>query len=1035
MANSNGNDNNYDARRRRARHNQRRRNGPRVQAENSGNRMSGWLKLLAALGILGFTGFFAIAITAIIVYRGYADDLVAPDELAINKPSYGARVLDRNGKLLYEYVDDQAGLRRPIKIEDVAPAFLAATIATEDDSFFSNPGVNIKGLARAAWENLSPFADTPGALQGSGGSSITQQLVKNVYIGQEEVAESEREGPKIQAVIDDFQAKLHAQLSDLKILSLEEDDQGLTLELQRLAAIPASAKAASLSLQLLEARNAKQAELRTLLDRVSEKRQSRSISRKIKETAYALQLTERYEKERILEWYINQISYGGVYNGIEAAAQGYFSKSAKDLTLAEAAMLAGIPQSPAAYDPVNNPEAATARRNQILDILLDKGDIRIGKDRHYIVNQEEAVAARDIPIEIAVKRFPIEAPHFVLQYVQPQLVEMLGRDALYRDGLVVTTTLDIDLQHRTGEIMEKWIREFENISASRNGSMMIMDPKTGEVLTMIGSRDYFREDIEGKNNNATACNSPGSSFKPFAYLTAFQDLGWGPGTMILDSPITYKDGRGNEFTPANPSKNFSGPVTIRHALGNSLNIPANKTAAAVGADKIVNLARKLGFMNTFRLQEDGGCSQGAGYGPAIATGGVDVTLEEMMFGYSVLANGGLMKGQATLKPEFRRATERKIDPIAVLKVTDAQGRTRFDVEERRKSERVVKEEYTYLISNVLSDSSSQCATFGCGGISVPGRSAGVKTGTSEPYDPKGPNAGKIGETWAFGYTPDVVVGIWAGNSKNQPIVNIFSTSISFRAMRDTIQQAYYDGRTSPAFTRPAGLVDETLCVPSGLKPTPFCGKTTKDLFVKDSLPTKEDDWWQRVRVDIRNNLIAGPTTPLQFVQEQVMLVLPPELLKTEDDKKRAQEWADALKLPLAPTDASPLGGGGGLPGTPGGNANDPPALIFSPSAGQRVEGVVIVNGRAFSPNFESYTLEVGSGASPTSWQMVNQQRIPSQGGPLGAFNTVNLTPGVYTIRLTVNDRQRGAITSTVTVNVGDVPATPTPPSGAAPLRP
>src|SRR6185503_8285376 len=182
------------------------------------------------------------------------------------------------------------------------------------------------------------------------------------------------------------------------------------------------------------------------------------------------------------------------------------------------------------------------------------------------------------------------------------------------------------------------------------------------------SRDYFNEDLEGKNNNATACNSPGSSFKPFAYLTSFVELGWGPGTLILDTPYQFTESDGTVFVPENPLHNFSGPVTVRHALGNSLNIPAVKTAAAVGPDRIVAMARKVGFMKTFRTGENG-CS-GGGYGPAIATGGVGVTLEEMMFGYTVLANGGVMNGQEPFVPH--RANERTIDPVSVLKVTDAQ---------------------------------------------------------------------------------------------------------------------------------------------------------------------------------------------------------------------------------------------------------------------------------------------------------------------------------------------------------------------------
>jgi hypothetical protein len=247
-------------------------------------------------------------------------------------------------------------------------------------------------------------------------------------------------------------------------------------------------------------------------------------------------------------------------------------------------------------------------------------------------------------------------------------------------------------------------------------------------------------------------------------------------------------------------------------------------------------------------------------------------------------------------------------------------------------------------------------------------------------------------------------------------------------MRDTLQ-AYYDGRPSPAFARPAGVVEETVCVPSGLKPTPLCGKTTKDLFVKESLPTKEDDWWQRVRVDLRTGQLAGPLTPPQLTEDKVALVLPPELLKTDEDKKRAQEWAEALGLPLAPSETSNV---------PGGAGSDLPAIIYSPTAGTRVFGVVTVLGRAFSPSMEYYRLEYGSGAAPTAWIPLMQAPIPVQTGPLGIWNTTGLPPGPYTLRVTVQDRLRGQITASTTVTLSDTPPTtptPTPSTGAPPLRP
>ena len=661
----------------------------------------------AVLSIL-VLGVAVAAGAGLVMYQDHVDEFVQPAELGVNQPYAGARIYDRHGTLLYEMVHEEHGLRRPVRLSEVSPYMIAATIATEDNSFFRNPGINLRGIARAGWENFGPFAGGDGAvLQGTGGSSITQQLAKQLYI-----PESDR-----------FQ---------------------------------------------------------------------RSMDRKVREAIFALELTRLYEKPQILEWYLNQISYGGIYYGVEAASQGYFGKSAKELTLAEAAMLAGLPQSPAELEPVNHPEAAQWRRDEVLEIMRRTGVIQVGENEGdvLVVSSQEIDAAKAEAVSVLPARFDVNAPHFVFSYLRPRLEALFGPEALYQDGLVVTTSLDLEMQKQSIGLLERRIRDFEAVSSSRNGAATIINPRTGEILVYIGSRDYWREDIQGRNDNLLSLNSPGSSFKPFVYLTTFLKLGWGPNTPIVDEPVTFREADGTTFSPTNPTDQYYGRITIRQALGNSLNIPPFKAARDVGVHEVVNLAKQFGF-STLTGQ----------YGPSIATGGVDLTAIDLAYAYAGLAANGRLTGVEPILPVARGESE--IEPMAILKVTNRNGEVLYDATEKRRELQVVPPEYAYAITHILADSQAHCLTFGCGGLNVPGKQVAVKTGTSSPFDPNGPLRGRIGETWAFGYTADLVVGIWAGNADNSPINNIYSTTISFRAMSDLMVNAYGTWPQAPFEVPPA----------------------------------------------------------------------------------------------------------------------------------------------------------------------------------------------------------------------------------------
>ncbi len=896
-------------------------------------------RLAQVLGVLAGGFFVFIAImggASYCVYRSYADDLKPPDEVIAQQPSGGAQIFDRNGNLLYEYVDDRSGLRSPVKLEDISPWMIAATISTEDSSFWSNPGVNARGLARAALEALH-LRNSDSAVN-TGGSSITQQLVKNVYISQDD-------------------------------------------------------------------------------------RQKRSYKRKLKETIFAFELTQRYSKNQILEWYLNQISYGGLYNGVEAASLGYFGKHAKDLTLPEAAMLAGIPACPSCYDPINNPDGAIKRRNEVLQLMHTRDDVKVKDDQgnefkatRIQVNDDGTTVDVTDPAfyistlaqpNIVPQRFPVQAPHFVFDVIQPELERRFGKEALYSGGLRVTTSIDLDLQKKGQDALENWISQYEDTADGHNGAMVAMDPKTSEVLVYIGSRDYFNDAIQGRNDNAGSLNSPGSTLKPFTYTASFEDLGWGPSTEILDTPISFDDGN-QVFTPRNPSGDFHGPISVRNALGNSLNIPAFKTALYVGVPNVVSEYKKFG-MTTLDNHT---------YGPSVTIGGVDIKLSDVTYAYTVLASGGVMRGVPTTLslPDGNR----KLDPVTILQITRQDGTVLYpDTPDHRvkvQEDRVVDPEYAYMINNILSDPSAFCITYGCGALSI-GRPWGVKTGTSEPYE----NSRAIGETWTYGYTPDLVTGVWAGNADNTPMHNITSTSISYRAVRDFMMAALAD--TPPSnFERPPGVADVDTCTPSGLKVTPACGRPVKNLLPKDKVK-KDDDWWRSVKVDIRDGLIATELTPPQFVQERRALVIPDSVEGFA--RSQAQEWARVLGVGTAPTQKS---------------SGQAPVRIDLPKDGQNVRGTVSIVGQADSDKFIAYRVEFGYGNPPLEWKLIIRSDQKQPGGGLALWNTDGLPDGTYTLRVVVEDADRGELSSFITVTLGTPPTTtpiagrtpkpkPTPPDG------
>ena len=895
--------------------------------KRNGKNTPRWLIALVVLGGLFAIGIGVTAGVGYGVYRSYANDLEdlgTPDEFVDSIPPGGARIYDRNGTLLFEILNDQLGRRIPVPISRISPHvcdqtegrsyIIDATIAVEDASFCDNPGVNYRGLAAAAWDNLSPFGNSDGFFQGRGGSSITQQLVKNIYFTFEE-------------------------------------------------------------------------------------RGQRSYERKLKETIFAFELTRKYDKEQVLDWYLNLIDYGNLYKGIEAASRGYFGASASELTLPQAALLAGIPQSPTANDPVANPDTAVDRRNQVLRRMFDEG----------MITFEEAVLGALTPLDIIPQRFPVEAPNFVFNVIQPELERIFGEEALRNDGLEVFTTLDLDWQGRAEAILENHISSFEERTNGHNGAFVAIDPNTAEVLVYVGSRDYFNEEIDGQNDNAAALNSPGSSFKPYVYLTSFIELGWGPGTLILDTAYTYQDPSG-PFTPCNPGgcSAFAGPITVRDALGNSLNVPAVKTMLYAGVQNVVDQAVQMGVTSL--------ASQVLG--PALTTGGGDVTLIEMTHSYTAFPNLGTLKGVESF-------SGRPLDPVVILRVEDRDGNVLYPTKDDQPLEkpelqevRVAPAQETYLVTDILVDPNAECLIFGCGGLSIPdGRPLAVKTGTSAPFEQGSECFRRTGDTWTYAYTPQLVVGTWYGNADNSCMRNVSSSTVSWPIVREFMAE-YHRDLPVERFERPSGLVPDSVCIASGLRPVsedePNCPRTPEDLFAEASLPDQADDWWTLVQVDSRTCSpecqLAGPNTPEQFAEDRFYLTLPGGLSAFE--QAQSEEWVEKLEnfigvigvLGAAPTDVA--------------TKDDLPILITSPADAASVSGQVTITGRASSGSFQGYFLAYRQ-VSPvvgtlTTFATGNE---PVVDGTLGVWDTTGLPTGLYTIQLLLLDSELESISIEVQVQL------------------
>ena len=544
----------------------------------------------------------------------------------------------------------------------------------------------------------------------------------------------------------------------------------------------------------------------------------RTIRRKIREALLAMVSEIIYSKDQILEMYLNQVPYGGTAYGVEAAAQTYFNKHAKDLSLAEAALLAGLPAAPTRYSPFGvNPDAAKNRQKIVLRRMVEDG---------YITDDERKNAEEE-ELEYAPPTVGIKAPHFVL-YVKELLVEEYGERLVEQGGLKVTTTLDLEIQDFAQETVATEVASLEKRNLNiHNGSALVTNPQTGEILAMIGSHDYFDDEHDGKVNVTVRPRQPGSAIKPINYALALLKGVITPATVINDVPTCFAVPGQKLYCPINYDYQFHGPVQARFALGNSYNLPAVKVLALNGLEDFVATASAMGI-STFKDPSN--------YGLSLTLGGGEVKMIDMATAFSAFANLGIRQ-----------------DVYAIEKVEDRHGKVLYEKKEQE-GERVLPMEVAYLVSHILLDNNARSAAFGTGSyLNIKGHpEVSVKTGTTNDKR----------DNWTIGFTPSRLVAVWVGNNDNEPMSYVASGITGASPIWNEIMSFVLKDKEEEWPMKPEGVIGGHVCATSGKAPNPESPCETRfEYFIKGTIPSETENLKGFIEVDKTTGMVANDKTP------------------------------------------------------------------------------------------------------------------------------------------------------------------------------
>lgn len=709
----------------------------------------------------------------------------------------------------------------------------------------------------------------------------------------------------------------------------------------------------------------------------AEERYQQLYSRKIKETIMALEISRRYSgkegKDKILEWYLNYISYGNLAYGAEAAAQVYFAKHVQELTLPECAMLAAQPQFPG-MNPIDAPEEAKKRQGVVLDQMVAA--------KYITAEQAEQAKAEPLRVTNLTERFDIVAPHFSM-YVRKLLESEFGPDLVYQGGLKVYTTLDLDLQTKAEESVKtniKLLQEDKKIEHNvSNGALVAIRPNTGEVLAMVGSADYWNKEIDGNVNVALAERQPGSAFKLFTYLTAFAQ-GHSAAEMIMDVR-TCPNPDDPSWCPENYDRKYHGPQRVRNAFARSYNIPAVKVLDMAGVGNVIKTSHRMGI-DTLNRDLDY-------YGLSLTLGGGEVRLLDLTYAYGVVANSGVMAGKAQPVAE-QRPGYRELDPVSILRVVDSAGNILYDYR-FPDNRQVVSPQICYMINSILADNSARAAAFGSNSKLKLTRPAAAKTGTTNDYK----------DAWTIGFTPQLVTGVWVGNSNNESMDRV-AGSLGAAPIWHDFMEAALEGTPEVNLQRPPGLQDVEVCSISGMLPTEDCPSRVREAFIEGTAPTTFCTIHQKFRVNRDSGKLATIYTPPELVEERVYEIYPPE----------AADWITENKIPQPPTEYDDVSGVGPAVGDVG---------ITSPHPYAYLKGMVIITGTVKPPDLQLWRLEYGEGLNPSAWIQIGADHNNAIDNSYLETWDVTALQGLYTLQLTAVDSSQQVKQATIQVTIDNVP--------------